>query len=185
VVLANDSWQAVGFRLGEVELVPRAEESAIVGHLGPDLLGPDWSLDEAVQRLLARPDVPIGEALLDQRNLAGIGNMYKAEVCFLQGVHPGRPVGEIADLPRLVERSRQLLVANKDRADQSTTGDLRRGRSTWVYVRGGQPCRRCGTRIEQATLPSAAEQQRLADRQTPDQVRTRVSFWCPTCQPLD
>lgn len=183
LVLANASWQAVGFRLGTVDVVARDAEDTVVGHLGPDLLGPDWSIDEAVRRLGSDPARPVGEALLDQRNLAGIGNLYKAEVCFLQGVHPARAVGEVTDLPRLLERARLLLKANKDRADQSTTGDLRRGRTTWVYLRGGQPCRRCGTTIEEATLPSAAEQTRLANRETPDQDRSRVSFWCPRCQP--
>jgi endonuclease-8 len=183
VVLANPEWQAVGFRLGTVELVARADEASVVGHLGPDLLGPDWDADEAVRRLLADPGATIGEALLDQRNLAGIGNMYKAEVCFLHGVHPDTAVGEVADLGRLVERARQMLDLNKDRASQSTTGDLRRGHTSWVYLRSGEPCRRCGTRIRRTKVASDHEVARRARRSTPDQDRTRESFWCPTCQP--
>ncbi len=83
VLLENDAWQAVGYRLPVVELLPRDHEGDAVGHLGPDLLGPDWDPEEAVRRLAADPDREIGPALLDQRNLAGIGNLYQAEVCFL------------------------------------------------------------------------------------------------------
>jgi endonuclease VIII len=182
VVLATAHRQAVGFRLGRVEVLSRAAEDQVVGHLGPDLLGSDWSLDEALRRLRARGDIPIGEALLDQRNLAGVGNMYKAEVCFLMGVHPNQPVGEVDTLPRLVKRAQQLLEANKARSTQSTTGDLRRGRELWVYGRRGLPCRRCGTTIRRDVFVSTADQERRADAR-PDQDRARESFWCPRCQP--
>ena len=91
VVLATDDWTAVGFSLGVTELVARGEEESVVGHLGPDLLGPDWDEPEALDRLTADPDRPLVEALLDQRNLAGIGNMYAAELCFLAGVPPHVP----------------------------------------------------------------------------------------------
>jgi endonuclease-8 len=185
VVLANQDRQAVGFRLGRLEVVARDSEDSVVGHLGPDLLGQDWSAQEALRRLRARPGDPVGEALLDQRNLAGIGNMYKAEVCFLFGVHPTTAVGDVSRLPELVERARQLLEVNKSRAQQSTTGDLRRGRELWVYGRRGQPCRRCGTAIRRDVYPAVADQRR---RETPgrwpDQDQARESFWCPTCQPL-
>src|ERR1700745_3294180 len=73
LILANDTWQAVGYLLGVVEILPTADEQRAVGHLGPDMLGPDWDQAEAERRLLADPARPIGEALLDQRNLAGIG----------------------------------------------------------------------------------------------------------------
>lgn len=169
VVLANDTWQAVGFRLGAVDVVERSAEHTLVGHLGPDLLGPDWSLDRAVQRLTADPERPVGEALLDQRNLAGIGNLYKAEVCFLLGVSPFTPVGRVDVLPQLVDKARRLLLLNKDRADQTTTGNLRQGQRLWVYARRGQPCRRCGTAIR--ALESGVERME------------RVTYWCPTCQP--
>jgi len=182
VVLANASWTAVGFRLGTVDLLTRSDEHTVVGHLGPDLLGPDWDLEAAVQRLATRPEMGIGEALLDQRNLAGIGNMYKAEVCFLAGVHPGTHVGEVSNLGSLVSRAQRLLELNKERAEQSTTGDLRRGRQLWVYNRRGQPCRRCRTPIEGAVLPSLRDQERRSQRgPTADQARD--DFWCPHCQP--
>lgn len=169
VVLHTDAWTAVGFSLGIVELLPRADEETVVGHLGPDLLGPDWDEDEAVRRLMADPDRTIGEALLDQRNLAGVGNMYKSELCFVVGLNPWKPVGDVPDLVRLVRRAKAVLEANRDRVEQSTTGDLRRGRRLWVYRRDGQPCLRCRTRVEVATQGPVEEE--------------RATYWCPSCQP--
>src|SRR5690606_33873720 len=84
--LANADRAAVGYRLPVLELLGTADEDRAVSHLGPDLLGPDWDPDLALANLLQDPDRPIGEALLDQRNLAGIGNVYKSELCFLLGV---------------------------------------------------------------------------------------------------
>ena len=165
VVLHTADWHAVGFALGITEVIRRDEEPDAVGHLGPDLLGPDWDQEEALRRLLAQPERPIGEALLDQRNLAGVGNMYKAELCFLAGVHPETPTGAVPDLRRMVRRAKQVLEVNKERVQQATTGDLRKGKTLWVYVRERQPCRRCGTRIQQADHGG------------------RASFWCPRCQP--
>ncbi|RST23118.1 DNA glycosylase, partial [Streptomyces sp. WAC04770] len=92
-VLANTEHTAVGYRLPVLELLRTSEESKAVGHLGPDLLGPDWDPGLAVERLAAAPDRPLGEALLDQRNLAGIGNVYKCELCSLARVTPWLPVG--------------------------------------------------------------------------------------------
>ncbi|CAA9359145.1 MAG: Endonuclease VIII [uncultured Nocardioidaceae bacterium] len=166
VVLRTPEWVAVGFSLGITEVVRRDEEETVVGHVGPDLLGPDWDEDEALRRLRGDPARPVGPALLDQRNLAGIGNMYMAELCFLAGIDPATPVAAVPDLRRLVRRSKQVLEHNKERIEQATTGDLRRGRTHWVYPRAGQPCRRCGTRIVTGDLAG------------------REAFWCPRCQPL-
>jgi endonuclease VIII len=169
VVLRTDDWTAVGFALGVVEVVPCADENTVVGHLGPDLLGPDWDEDEALRRLFADPDRPVAEAILDQRNLAGIGNLYKSELCFLAGVHPRLPVGEVPDLRRLVRRAKLTLEANKARVEQTFTGDTRRGRQTWVFRRERQPCRRCGTPVRVAEQGPAMQE--------------RATYWCPTCQP--
>jgi hypothetical protein len=109
LLLVNEEWQAVGYQLGVVELLRTSEEPRVTGRLGPDLLGPDWDRDEAVRRLAAEPDRPIGEALLDQRNLAGIGNVYKAEVLFLRGLSPWQPTGSVPDLGALAELARRLL----------------------------------------------------------------------------
>jgi endonuclease-8 len=172
VVLENAEWQALGYLLGVVEVIRTAQEDRALGHLGPDLLGPDWDPAEAVRRLLARADRPIGEALMDQRNLAGVGNLYKSEVLFLRGISPWQPVGKAGELEPVVELAHRLLDANKERAGQVTTGDAARGQETWVYGRAGRPCRRCGSRV-------------LADgyagRGGP--AHERVTFWCPSCQP--
>jgi endonuclease-8 len=170
VVLETARHTAIGFSLGIVELVPRDREADVVGHLGPDLLGPDWDEQVALANLARDPDRPIREALLDQTNLAGIGNMYAAELCFTSGAHPETPVGGVRDLPRLVRRAHQMLELNKERWVQSTTGDLRERERMWVYRRDRSPCRRCGT-------PVVVEMQGPAGRD-------RASYWCPSCQPL-
>jgi endonuclease-8 len=168
-LLGTSAWTAVGYRLGIVEVVRTAQEDAVVGHLGPDLLGTDWDLDEALARIRDAPDRAIGEALLDQRNVAGIGTVYRAETLFLSGVSPWRTVGEVPTLPRVLDLAHRLLRANRDTAAQVTTGDTRRGHELWVYGRARLPCRRCGTTVRSA--------------QQGDPPRERISFWCPRCQP--
>jgi endonuclease VIII len=167
-VLETATWQAVGYRLPVVELLETDDEDAVVGHLGPDVLGPGWDAGEAVRRLLDAPDAEIGMALLDQRNLAGLGNLYRCEVLFVRGLTPWVRVADVPDLPALVEKGRRLMLANRDRWEQSTTGSLRYGEMHWVFERSGRPCRRCGTRIaaaEQGAAPFA-----------------RLTYWCPRCQ---
>ena len=168
LVLANTEWQALGYSLGVVELLKTSGEDRAVGHLGPDLLGPDWDPAEAVRLLRERPERAVGEALLDQTRLAGIGNLYKAEVLFLRGVHPWRPIGDVPGLEELVELARRLLDTNKERWEQITTGSARRGQEHWVYGRAGRPCRRCGTVIERADQGPGPYD--------------RITFWCPRCQ---
>ena len=167
-VLRTADAQAVGFQLGVLEVLPRDREDEAVGHLGPDLLGPDWDGDEALRRLSAHPEVPVAVALLDQRNLAGLGNVYANELCFLRGMLPTRPAGE-ADLAAAVALGHRLITANRDRPLRVTTGDTRRGRNTWVYGRRGQPCRRCGTPIESSALGRT-------------DLEERVTYFCPVCQ---
>ncbi len=169
VVLTVAERAAVGFQLGVVELVLREHEDRVVGHLGPDLLGPDWDPDEAVRRLTADPDRPLGEALLDQRNLAGIGTIYRTELCFLTGYDPRTPVGKVSDPLRMVRLAQSLLHQNRTLPQIATTGDKRRGRSLWVYGRPGQRCLRCGTPIAYAELGEPG--------------RERAAYWCPSCQP--
>ncbi|MFE2040892.1 Fpg/Nei family DNA glycosylase [Streptomyces sp. NPDC059477] len=168
VILGNADHTAVGYRLPVLDLLRTTDEDRTVGHLGPDLLGPDWNPDRALARLLTDPTRPLGEALLDQRNLAGIGNVYKSELCFLLGATPWLPVGALpaeraAQLPPLAKR---LLEANRDRPVRSTTG--RRGQDLFVYGRAARPCLRCGTPI------------RVADQG--DGSRERPTYWCPACQ---
>ncbi|MBC6461923.1 Fpg/Nei family DNA glycosylase [Actinomadura sp. HBU206391] len=165
LALANAEWLALGYSLGVVELLRTGEEDRAVGHLGPDLLGPDWDLDEAVRRLRERPERAIGEALLDQRCLAGIGNLYKCEVLFLRGVWPWTPVGDVPDLEGLTTLAQRLLDTNRGHWSQSVTGSLRRGETSYVHGRRGAPCRRCGRPIRKV-----------------DQGE-RLTYWCPSCQP--
>ncbi|MDQ1576885.1 MAG: endonuclease [Microbacteriaceae bacterium] len=168
IVLETADWVAVGFQLGTLDVVPRDREGELVGYLGPDLLGPDWDAVEAVRRLAVHPEQPFALAFLDQRNLAGLGNEYVNELGFLRGILPTRPVAE-ADLPGAVALAHRLILANRDRAQRTTTGDLRRGRMSWVYGRDGQPCLRCGTRIQRGRLGRTELEQ-------------RDTYFCPHCQ---
>ncbi len=170
LLLANAKWVAAGYQLGITEVLPTAREHQVVGHLGPDLLGPDWDAAAAAARLARDPDRPVGEALLDQRNLAGLGTVYMAETLFLRGVDPARTVGSISldELTALVELGHRLLDANKERPGHVTTGDARPGRENWAYGRAGRPCRRCGTPIRRGEAGPPG--------------RERLRFWCPNCQ---
>jgi endonuclease VIII len=168
-VLENAEWQAVGYRLHDIVLLPTSEEDRVVGHLGPDVLGPDWDPAEAARRMAADPERPVGEALLDQRALAGVGNLYKNETLFLCGLSPFTRVGEAPDLRRVVATAHKLMTANREHPEQSTTGSLRRGETHWVFERQRRPCRRCGTPIE------------VGEQGEPGYAR--VTYWCPRCQP--
>lgn len=122
-VLATAEHTAVGYRLPVLELLRTEDEEQVVGHLGPDLLGPDWDPETALRNLLADPGRRVGDALLDQRNLAGVGNVYMCELCFMARATPWLPVGELS-LPlatRLVSTAKQLLDANRDRPVRTTT----------------------------------------------------------------
>jgi formamidopyrimidine-DNA glycosylase len=172
VVLEVDTGHtAWGQRLHDLELVATADEHTLVGHLGPDLLHADFDADEAVRRLRAAPDVPLVSALLDQTNLAGLGNLWVNELAFLVGRSPWTPIGEV-DVERLVARSRIALhhSATVAGAYQVTTGLSRRGEDHWVAGRARRPCLRCGT-----TVQVAAE--------LPDDAAHRRTWWCPSCQP--
>lgn len=185
VVLETDQVTAVGFHLHDLALVPTGEECRLVGHLGPDLLGPDWDLDEAVRRLGARPDREIAPALLDQTNLAGIGNLYKCEVLFLCGISPWTDVADVPDLAAVVRLAHRLLHANRHRWVQITTGSPHPAERTWVFERARRPCRRCGTPIRQA-VQSDVDPTGGTKGPVPGPTsggRERMTYWCPRCQP--
>ncbi|MFH8559317.1 Fpg/Nei family DNA glycosylase [Streptomyces sp. NPDC017988] len=169
-ILGTAERTAVGYRLPVLDLLRTADEDKAVGHLGPDLLGPDWDPERALENVLATPDRALGEALLDQRNLAGIGNIYKSELCFLLGTTPWLPVGELPEetAARLPGLAKKLLEANRDRPSRTTTGRPRTGQRLYVYGRAPRPCLRCGTSI------------RVAEQG--DGSRSRPTYWCPTCQ---
>jgi endonuclease VIII len=164
IVLEAGEIRAVGIDLGVLEILDRQHDQDAVAHLGPDLLGDDWDPQIAADNLTAHPDRPIAEALLDQRVLAGIGNVYCNELCFVSGRLPTAPVSAVTDPHRLVSRARDMLWANRHRWNRCTTGDTRAGRQLWVYGRAGQSCRRCGTAIAF------------------DETGDRVAYWCPACQ---
>ncbi len=166
VVLRVEGREAVGFSLGLVELLPTADEDSIIGHLGPDLMAEDFDEDEALRRLLAEPDRPLGEALLDQTVVAGIGTIYLAETCFLQGAHPLGPVSAVKDPARLLRRA-HLLLRNGVYYGRPTTAGDRRG-TVWVFRRHGRSCERCGTTIEAGEVGGKG--------------RERTTYWCPSCQ---
>jgi endonuclease-8 len=167
-VLGTDDRTAVGYRLPVLELLRTTDEARAVGHHGPDLLGPDWDPGKALENLLHDPDRPLGEALLDQRNLAGIGNVYKSELCFLLGVTPWLPVGALpvdraSQLPVIAKK---LLEFNRDRPARNTTG--RHDQNLFVYGRAPRPCPRCGTPVRAANQGDGS--------------RERPTYWCPRCQ---
>jgi endonuclease-8 len=170
-VLETDSAVAVCFDAPVVELLTNSELSRHSGlsALGPDLLAEAPDLQEAAQRLRGRASMALGEALLDQRALAGIGNVVKSEACFMQRLNPWAPVAAYsdADLAAVIERARALLVAGAGGGRRVTTGRRWPGESLWVYGRSGRPCRRCGTLIQ--------------SRRQGEQART--TYWCPSCQP--
>ncbi len=176
-VLRTATADVVGFSLGVLEVIPTPDESRAVGHLGPDLLGPDWDAEEAVRRLRAAPDAPIGVALLDQRNLAGIGNIYRCETCFLARVHPAAPVSAVPDLAGMLGEAKVLLEANLGPGRRVTRGAAFPGvRGTpragyWVYGREHQPCLRCRTPIRRGVLGPASG------------MEDRTIYFCPECQP--
>ncbi|QZH58025.1 DNA glycosylase [Mycolicibacterium farcinogenes] len=163
-VLETAVSRATGIDLGVLEVLDRDADMATVEHLGPDLLGPDWEPRTAAANLTADPDRPLAQALLDQRVMAGVGNVYCNELCFVFGRLPSSPVSSLTDPLRVVQRARDMLWLNRSRWNRTTTGDTRNGRQLWVYGRAGEPCRRCGTLIET------------------DKGGERVTYWCPSCQ---
>ncbi|MFT4108511.1 Fpg/Nei family DNA glycosylase [Propionicimonas sp.] len=166
-ILVTPEWTAIGLRLGRLDLVRTSEEDTLVGHLGPDILAADFDPVTAVANLAAS-GTSIGAALLDQRNLAGVGTMWAAESLFLERVNPWAEQLEEVVIARVVERARRLMTAAVGSARQSSTGSTRPGESTWVHARSGRPCRRCGATIRVAPIGPPA--------------RERVLFSCPACQ---
>jgi len=167
LVLSTADWQAVGYRIPVIDLLPTREEATIIGHLGPDILNADVDVDAVIAGLYQEPERAIGDALLDQRIVAGFGLIYVSEGLYLHGVSPWTPIAEVDNLPRLVDRTRRLMSANRTRGAQASTGDLHE--QHYVYGRANRPCRRCGTRIRFGRQASGQHQ--------------RDAYWCPHCQP--
>lgn len=181
IVIETAAFVAVGFSIPVAELLTDAElaRDPELRALGPDLLAATFDREEALRRLRARGTLPASFALLDQRVMAGVGNVYKSEILFLEGVHPRTPIDSLTDekLGAIVDTARRLLQANVANGTtggivtytgmRHTTGRADPKERLWVYGRSGEPCRRCGTRIEFAKEGLAA----------------RVTYWCPRCQP--
>lgn len=164
-----DGRTAVAIAAPVVDLLRTRDEAEVIGHLGPDLLRADWDPAEALRRLVADPDRPLVEALLDQRLVSGLGNLWAVELCFLRGRYPWAPVGGV-DLPPLLDLAGRMLRHSLEHGTRmATTGDTRRGRSHWVYGRAGRPCRRCGTPVRFRPGTGAPY--------------ARETWWCPRCQP--
>ena len=180
-VLETAAAQAVGFDLGMLDLLPTADEDDVVGHLGPDLLGPDWDRKEALSRLARHPRRHVAAAIMDQRNLAGIGNVYRSEVLFLRRLHPFTAVADVPDPGALIDLAHRLLHANRDRSQRSTVGGpARRGEQFWVYGRGRRPCRRCGTPVTEIRIDDA---ELVPGEPYPGPPRDRAVWFCARCQP--
>ena len=181
ILLETAEFHAVGFNVPVAEfLTPDAlERSQPIKDLGPDPLADDFRHDDAVARILARADLEVSDALLDQRAIAGIGNVYKSEVLFASRINPFVKVGMLgsADVQRIVAAATKFMRANVSerspagietyRGLRRTTGRADPGARLWVYGRAGKPCRRCGTAISYR-------------RQGP---HARSTYWCPRCQP--
>ncbi|MDT4998220.1 MAG: endonuclease [Mycobacterium sp.] len=164
IILETADSRVAGIDLGVLEILQREHDMEAVAHLGPDLLGDDWEPRPAASNLVADPDRPLAETLLDQRVMAGVGNVYANELCFVLGRLPTSPVSSVKDPLRVVQRAQDMLWLNRSRVNRVTTGDTRPGRDLWVYGRAGNACRRCGTTIES------------------DSNGDRVMYWCPNCQ---
>ncbi len=183
IVIENDQYQAVGFRVPIAEMhtarslqrnirIPRAEN---------DLLSGEFDAAAALERMLTRPGEAVADVLLDQGVLAGVGNVFKSEICFVNGLHPFRRAGTLTrdEAAAAIASAQRLLRANvlEDSGDTIVTfrGQQRRtthasdpGASLWVYGRAGEPCRKCGELIRRRIQGADA----------------RVTFWCPLCQPM-
>lgn len=200
--------EIVGHSLGFVRLFEHSDYGQVIEHLGPDILAPDWSdatvdggsacgadgelgrgrwegsgRDEAVRRILRRPERSLGAALLDQKNVAGIGNEYRAEIMFLLGWHPTVSVGAVgaAGVEKAIDLSRRVMWENRLEAHRIFTGDKRPGMGGFVFGRSGKACRRCGEAIEKSSLGG-----RFAggDPDLDAGELERIIWWCPNCQQL-
>jgi len=180
IVIATPEYVAVAFDVVDAELVPSASLARVgpLPHLGPDLLDAAFAEAQAIANLRACGDRPMGDVLLDQRVMAGVGNVFKSEILFVCGVHPwttARALDEDA-VVKVVRTARRLLRLNAGvgasatggrLAGRRTTGRLNPAEQLWVYGRRGRPCFRCGSTIESGKQGAAA----------------RTTYWCPVCQP--
>ena len=172
VELWMETGRLTGVDVPILGVVATADEDRIVGHLGPDLCGavpPD--VDDVTERLTREPEAPLAAALLDQRNVAGFGNLYAVELPFVVGISPNQPVGTVDALAGLVGLGTAVIRTNAARGPQNTTGRRLHDDDHFIYRRRGRPCPVCATRLEG-----------WEERESPWR---RVSTWCPSCQPVE
>lgn len=166
-IMADEQWAAIGYRLGMLELLATSAESRVVGHLGPDILSAEFDRDQAVANLIAAPESTVGAALLDQRNLAGIGTMFAAESLWATRTPPWQSPAD-SDLVAIVDAARRMM----ERSMRQTIRDVMERVSTMeeaaVHARSGRPCLRCGGTVRVAMIGDAPQE--------------RTMFYCPTCQ---
>ena len=179
IAIGTDAFEAIAFTVPIAEFNTASALERDLGEVGPDPLSADFDPVEALRRLRERDDLEIADALLDQRAIAGVGNVYKSEVLFAGGVNPFTRVADVPDasLERLVALIVKFMRANVVDGTSAaivtytgfrrTTGRADPSARLWVYGRGGKPCRRCGSAIQRA-------------RQGP---HARSTYWCPKCQP--
>ncbi|MGB5951614.1 MAG: DNA-formamidopyrimidine glycosylase family protein [Ornithinimicrobium sp.] len=169
-VLHTRQWSAVGDNLGMLDLVTTSAEHRIVGHLGPDLLDPTFERDRAIANVMSISGRTITEALLDQRNLAGIGTIFASEPLFLHGINPWMPVSEVGSnvVGEVIDTTRSLLITSCRLGRTTITGRSDHVDDAWVHGRMGLPCKKCGDTLRLATIGA--------------QPRERVMFYCPNCQ---
>lgn len=170
VIVETEEHVAVCFAAPDVEAGLTTELMADLERLGPDLTADDFDTAEALQRMRASNAPIAADLLLDQSVMAGVGNVFKSEILFLERINPRTPTADLAEdqLERVVARARRLLLLNRDRVRRNTTGSRGRNAGSWVYGRARKPCRRCGTSISSAELGTMP----------------RITYWCPTCQPI-
>jgi endonuclease-8 len=182
IVIETEEIEAVAFNVPVARFYTARtlERFAGVAGLGPDVLGQSFATDEASSRLLEHPEEEIGNVLLNQRVMAGIGNVFKSEICFACQIHPFRTVASLrpTEVQCLLDTARRFLSANVSEGagdgivtytgGRRTTGSSNPAARLWVYKRAGEACRRCGTTI-------------LTRKQG---IGARSTFWCPECQSL-
>jgi endonuclease-8 len=163
------TWSAFGLRLGMVDLVPTAREGDLVDHLGPDILGPQWDAALAAARVTASAGF-VGDVLLDQRVLCGVGTFWASEILFITRVLPWTPAADLDHerVTAMLERLHRLMDTARRTGWQGSTGIQRAGEEAYVHARSGRPCRRCGDTVRVAMTGAAPRQ--------------RTMFSCPTCQ---
>jgi endonuclease-8 len=177
IVITTPNWLAIGFQIPEAEWLTASAlaRHAVLQALGPDPLRASFDPQEAIARIASNPSATMADILLNQRVIAGLGNVFKSEVLFECGVHPFDRAGDLqpATIAALVAASVRALRRNVSEHStgpsgrRTMTNRLNREETLWVYRRAGRPCHRCGSDIQMR-------------KSGPD---ARSTYWCPSCQP--